>query len=364
VSTDYHMIKYIHESPDALQRTLDRNESVIQSLVARAVESGIRRVIIVGMGSSYTAAVMAAPVFYYHAALPVYIMPASELPHYAPRLVDRRTLVVSVSRSGERGQAIDALKDAVRRGALSVAMTGVSDSLLAQTSQLALITSEGPEITFPKTKSVITSTGLLMRLALALAAPEDSEAVARLYALQSAPHMIRRTIEATEEAVRRMIPALQIFHTVRVAGSGSNYGTAMEGAMKIQEAASIVAHATDLGNLLHDPLGVANEGWLIIPLISLEDQETGRTALELVGKFGARRLAVAAPGFDVGNAAEYMITLPEILDSLLNGLLYLPPLQLLAYYWAVTRGLNPDAPASMHTTLSAVLAPGRKEPEL
>jgi glucosamine--fructose-6-phosphate aminotransferase (isomerizing) len=364
MSTDYYMIKYIHESPDALERTLDSNEPAIQSLVNRAIESGIRRVIIVGMGSSYTAAVMAAPLFYYHTVVPAYIMPASELAHYAPRLVDRRTLVVSVSRSGERGQAIDALKDSIERGALGIAITGVPDSLLAQTAQLALITSEGPEVTFPKTKSVITCAGLLMRLALALATPDDSEAAARLYALRSVPHMIRRTIETTEGTVRNMIPAVQTFHTVRVAGSGSNYGTALEGAMKIQEAAYVVSHATDLGNLLHDPLGVANEGWLIVPLITLEDQETGRTALELVGKFGTRRLAIVGSGVDVQGLAEYVITLPEPLDSLLGGLIYLPPLQLLAYYWAVARGLNPDAPSSMHTTLSVVLAPGRKEPEL
>ena len=78
-------------------------------------------------------------------------MSAPELGYYAPRLVDVQTLVVVVSRSGERGAVVNALADSLQRGAFGVAVTGVADSLLAQTAQLTLLTAEGPEITFPKT---------------------------------------------------------------------------------------------------------------------------------------------------------------------------------------------------------------------
>ena len=311
MSEHFHMIDYIHEAPDALQRTLDNNEEAVQSIPSRILQSAIRRVVVAGMGSSYTAAVMAAPMLRYHSVLPTHVLPASELVHYAPRLIDKHTLVVAVSRSGERGQVVNALTDSIERGAVGVAITGVADSLLAQTAQLALITGEGPEITFPKTKSVITTAGLLMRLALVLSVQGDGEAAGRLGVLRAAPGAIRRTLEAVESRLQALMPAIQTHDKVIVAGSGSNYGTAMEAAMKIQEAAYVETHYEDTGNLMHSPLGVLNCKWLSIMFITEQDAETSFQALELTGKFGAHRLSVVGPGLDMADRSEYVLSLPD-----------------------------------------------------
>ena len=173
---DYHMIHYIHEAPSALERTLDSNEPSIQHIAERARKGEIRRVIVSGVGSSYTAAMIAAPVFTRFCPLPVHIFPSTELTPYLPALVDQHTLVVAVSRSGERGWVVDSFREAVSRGAIGVAITGRTDDLLAQSAPEVLVTGEGPEISFPKTKSVVTCAGLLVRLALALANPLDPEA--------------------------------------------------------------------------------------------------------------------------------------------------------------------------------------------
>ncbi|MCC7354124.1 MAG: SIS domain-containing protein, partial [Anaerolineae bacterium] len=228
----YHMIGYIHENPDALRRTLNDNEARIEEIAERVMKGRIQRVIVFAQGSSYSAAVMAAPVFRYHCALPVHVLSASDLMYYAPRLVDRHTLAVGVSRSGERGQVIDIMKDCVERGAFCVAMTGVSDSLLAQNGDLTLLTSEGPEITFPKTKSVTVCAGLLMRLALALGT-QDDESAARLRALWEMPEVLQRTLGTVEEQLAGLMPSITLHKMVVIAGTGTNYGVALEGAIKI-----------------------------------------------------------------------------------------------------------------------------------
>jgi fructoselysine-6-P-deglycase FrlB-like protein len=122
----YHMIDYIHEDASALRQTLEENEIQIERISSHAAESKIKRVIVCGTGSSFTAAVMATPIFRYHCPIPVHVLSASDLMYYMPRLVDRQTLVVGVSRSGERGQVVNAIQAATQLGASCAGMTGVS----------------------------------------------------------------------------------------------------------------------------------------------------------------------------------------------------------------------------------------------
>jgi glucosamine 6-phosphate synthetase-like amidotransferase/phosphosugar isomerase protein len=359
----YHMIDYIHEGGEALQRTLEDNEETVQSIVTRVSRDGIERVIIAGIGSSHTAAMMAAPLFRYHSRLATHVIPATEVGHYASRLVDQKTLIVVVSRSGERSWVVNALRDAVAREALGVAMTGVGDSLLAQSGEMVLLTSEGPEITFPKTKSVIACAGLLMRLALALAAPDDREASQRLTALRAMPQVIQRCVAQSELEIRALIPAIKDHEVVMIGGTGSNYGVALEAAVKIQEAAYVTCLSDDTGNLLHGSLGPLSARWLVIPLVSTYDLQLSKEFLKLVGQLGAHRLSIVESGLDLEGETDYLLTLPERVDSLLAALAFLPPIQLLTYYWTLANGRNPDSPDVMNILLKAFLPPGREEPD-
>ncbi len=363
MAAQYHMIGYIHEGADALRRTLADNEEAVLTLAARARERGIRRLVVSGLGSSYTAAVMSAPMFRYHSPLPVHVLPATDIGLYADRLVDEHSLVVVISRSGERGWVVNALKDATARGALGVAMTGVVDSLLARHGQVTLLTAEGPEITFPKTKSVIACAGLLMRLALALAAPDDAAAGPRLAALRAAPDVIRRVVESAEPQIRDLLPFIEKHHTLLVCGTGSNYGVALEAAVKVQEAAYVTTHADDTGDLLHGPLGPLSADWLLVPLITAYDLALSRELLALARTLGGHTLSIVGPGLDLAGLSDYALVLPDAVDPLMAALVYLPPIQLLAYYWTLVKGMNPDAPDFMDAMLAAILPPNREEPE-
>jgi len=364
MTQSYHMIEYIHEAPQALARTLETNEIPIQQLVENVRRRGIQRVLLTGLGSSYTSALMAAPLFYYHCPLPTRVLSSGEIPYYAGCWIDERTLMVVISRSGERGLAVNALVDAVQRGALAVAITGVADSLLAEKGQSTLITVEGAEITFPKTKSVTACTGLLMRLALALAEAQDRAAAKRLSLLIDAPKFIQQTLEALEPAVRSLMPSLKSSSYVAVVGMGSNYGAAMEGAMKIMEAAEIATRFDGTDGLLHGPIGGLDAQSLVTALVTESDWEVSKSLLEVLRRLGTRSLCICPPGLELAGLGDAIVSMPASFDPLMAGLAYITPLHLLAYYWALVRQIDPDAPAAMQTILGAVLPPGRSEPEL
>lgn len=364
MASDYHMIAYIRENPDVLERTLAQNEAQVLALVQQVQARDIRRVVVCGVGSSYTAALIAAPLFRYHCALESHVLTSIELGHYMDRLVDDRTLVVSVSRSGERGWVVDALAECVERGALSVAMTGTADSLMAQTAPIALITAEGPEVTFPKTKSVISCAGLLMRLALALADPGDELARQRLEALKGFPEVIDDTIRSLEPRVRDLMADLVEYEPIFVGGTGSNYGAALEAGIKLQETTYVITHGDHTGELLHGSLGPFDKQWVMVLLVTAFDLELSRQLFDLVGKFKAMRVAIAEPSLDLEGAAEHVLPIARAVDPMMSGLAYLPPLQLMTYYAARARGMNPDAPPGMRDVLDAILPSGREEPEL
>jgi glucosamine--fructose-6-phosphate aminotransferase (isomerizing) len=364
MSDAYHMIGYIREGPSALERSLRHNEAAIRSLAEARRLGRFARVVVTGIGSSHTAALMAAPVFTYHCPLPTLVCDSAEYAALADRWVDDRTLLAAVSRSGERGLVVSALQDAARRGAYAVGVTGVETSLLAEAGRMTLLTQEGAEVTFPKTKSVLATAGLLMRLGLALADPGDPETGPRLQALQAAPAHIQASLGPFEDEVRALLPTLQAHEIVAVAGTGGNYGTALEGAMKLQEAAYVPTCGNSTDGLLNGPVGALDGRWLVILLISRYDLPLSEEVLRVVNSLGARSLVVCEAGLQLRQPVSHRLTLPGAVDPLIGALHYLPPLQMLAYYWTVARGMNPDAPSSMRAILDAVLVPGRDEPEL
>jgi glucosamine--fructose-6-phosphate aminotransferase (isomerizing) len=364
MASEHYFIQYVHENPAAVRRTLEENEQAVLSLAGRVRSAGIQRVIVTGIGSSYTAAKMAEPMFRIHSQLPVHILPATSLDFYASRLVDRDTLVIVVSRSGERNWVVEALKESIRRGAMGVAMTGVADSLLAQNAQWTLVTGEGPELSFPKTKSVMTCAALLMRIALALAAPTDTAAQARLAELRAIPDAIRQTIAATEPEIKAQMPFIASHANLYVCGTGSNYGAALEAAVKVQEAAYVTTLCDDTGNTLHGPVSPFDPTWLLAPLISAHDLQLSKELLQLANQLGAHNLAIVEPGLDLEALSDHLIRLPRRVDPLVSALVFLVPIQLLTYYWTLSCGRNPDLPEAARAILEAILPPGREEPGL
>ena len=364
MSSAYHMIDYIHEGPSALARTLEANEDRIQKIAELVKEGSFNRIILTGIGSSYTSSVMSAPLFVCHSPVPVHVVESSEFQNLPQRLVNKRTMVVAVSRSGERGAVTNAVKEAVLNGACTVAVTGVADSLMARQARFPVITCEGPEITFPKTKSVVACTGVLMRLALAVADADDATACQRFRELRSLPAVMERTLDHIEPDLSSLIPSIESHEPVAIVGTGSNYGVALEAALKHQEASHVPTYGSRTSALLNGPIGALNAKWLVVALVTNQDKDLSEKVLRIARNLQACTLCIAEPGLNIGEPPDHCLTLPAKVDGLLAALVYLLPMQLLAYYQTVARGLDPDAPAAMNIILEAILPPGREEPEL
>ncbi len=363
METQYLMIGYIHENAAALNRTLESNEATVRELAEWARSRSLDRIILTGIGSSWTAIVAARLAYEKLVDIPTVALPSTEVFYHGQELVNERTLPIVVSRSGERGYVVSALQHMAGLGAETVAMTGVADSLLAQEADRALITGEGPEITYPKTKSVISCMGLLIRLALELSSRPADDKNKLLGELKKCPQYIEKTIAQAEPAVKAVVDEVKGLDKMVIAGTGANIGAVEEGALKIQETAFLTTRAQDTGNLLHGYLCDFRQGWLITLLVSEKDLQLSKDALRVVKALGARTLCITGPDLDLGGLADYQIALPVRVNMIFEPLLFLPPLQLMTYYWTLAKELNPDAPSTMRTVLDAILPPGREEPE-
>ena len=361
--TKYQMLGYIREEPEAVARTLDAVEARLGDLVDLVAARHPKRLVVAGFGSSYTAAKMSLPLFRRHLAIPSILTVASEIGVDRGVLLDAHTLVILVSRSGERGWLTAACEAAQASGAMCVAVTAAEKSQLARASDLVILTGEGPEAAYPKTKSVMATAAGLMKIALSLDPERSAESEQQNQALSDAVDQLERSIAEGERIVEPLAAWLASHKVALIAGTGGNEGVAQEAALKVQEAAGFYGQWENSGDAIHGALGMLDQSCLFVGLVGRADYKLHLALLDLVGRFGADRLCVAEAGLSLDQACDAVVEIPAAADPLVAPLLFLPPLQLLTYYAAVARGLNPDHPAFAETMLAAMLPPGRAEPD-
>ena len=358
----YKMIDYIYESPKVVRKTLHENEGDIRALQQVLKEKEINKVVINGLGSSFTAAAIAEPLFHIHSQYNTIIIDSEEFVYYEDSWIDEKTAVISVSRSGERGAAIEAMHQSKTKGAFTIAITGVENSLMAQSAEIILKTREGSEIAFPKTKSVSTCSAMIMRLGLAFANAEDQQAEKRIEILKSIDTQISETINIADKQILSILPNIHEFSQIFTVGTCSNHGVALEAAIKLQEASLTVTRGENTAALWVGPVSAITDKTLVIVLIMKEDLRLSIDLLKMVKDFGGTSIAVCPETIDVSSYSDYVINVCDFDDPYLAGLVYLPVIQLLTYYLTIEKGLNPDKPRATDRLLTSLLPVGREEP--
>jgi glutamine---fructose-6-phosphate transaminase (isomerizing) len=356
------MFSYIRESGASLERTLSQATPAMREVADESRRRGCRRVVLTGVGSSYTAAMAAKPAFDNLVDIPTYVIPATELSYY-PSLFNSETLVLMLSRSGERRLLVDALATAQRSGAFTVLLTGNGDSLMAQQATRVIVTAEGPEASFPKTKSVTAGVGAFLAMALQLVGSPSDESVRAAAALERAPALVNDAVEMTLPVIEALGAKFSGCDRVMVTGTAGNIGAAMEMQVKLEESALVATQWMDTGNLLHGPLCLLDDNWLVVFLITPRDLALSSDTMQLVRSLRGRALALVPPDLSDAVAADYLIPVPASPHYLVDPLIYLPVLQLLAYEWTVLKGLNPDAPPGSDVMMQSMLPEGRLEAE-
>lgn len=360
----YHMIGYIKETPDRFAETLAENDKRVSELAAEFAASPPDKIVVTGIGSGYTAGLCARFALENLTTIPLYVVPASAIPFYEPTWLTKRSVVIAASRSGEKGYVLKAARLAKQCGARLIAITSTLDSLLAQEADLILPTKEGPEITWPKTKSTVCMAAPLLQLAVSLSNDEK-----RRYQLQAElstlPSHMATILDQTEADMVALAEQLfqAKFQHLFLLGSGSNVGALIEIALKLKETCYLHAEAEELGQFVHGPMGLLGPEHAIINVLSPADQSSLPQVAEAFASMGSD-LTYLTTGDGYSGLQGRVISLPGEDHPLFNSVLTILPLQYLTYYLGVRMGLNVDFPKDIDKVSKIILEPGRFEPEM
>ncbi len=347
------MLKEIYEQPKALRDTLRGRIGADGAVALRDVPeewAGAKKVHITACGTAYHAGLVGKYVIERLARLPVAVEIASEFRYRQP-LVDRDTLVVVVSQSGETADTLAALREARRCGAPVLAVTNVVGSSVAREADATCYTWAGPEIAVASTKAYTTQLAVMYLLALWLArrrgtlsAELEREVVAGLARLPAAAERVLTGGDRLREVAGEIARHEHVFFI----GRGLDYAVAQEGALKLKEISYIHAEAYAAGELKHGTLALITDG---VPVVALATQETVLEKMvsnvKEVKARGGWILGVAMEGCRAAQTvADGFVPLPRV-HELLAPILTVIPLQLLAYHAAVARGCDVDQPRNL-----------------
>ncbi|MGE5525160.1 MAG: glutamine--fructose-6-phosphate transaminase (isomerizing) [Rhodospirillaceae bacterium] len=351
------MQKEIFEQPMAVANTLEMAVSGngvsprIFGAEAEAVLREVDSILILACGTSFHAGMVARYWLEAVAGVPCNVEIASEY-RYRDSVPDRRTLVVTISQSGETADTIAALQHAMRIGHQhSLAVCNVPESALIRQSKLRFLTRAGPEIGVASTKAFTTQLAAMVLLTLALAKvrgrlPAQREAEL-LQALRHLPAALTHVL-AIESEIERWAPAFAQRHHALFLGRGIHYPIAMEGALKLKEISYIHAEAYAAGELKHGPLALVDKDMPVVAIAPADALfEKLKSNLQEVRARGGELYVIADRDAHLGDTSGvHLIRMPDH-AGLLSPILHTVPLQLLAYHAAVHRGNDVDKPRNL-----------------
>jgi glucosamine--fructose-6-phosphate aminotransferase (isomerizing) len=308
------------------------------------------KIYIVACGTSYHAGLVGKYLVEEMARLPVMVDHASEFRYRNP-IVDRKTLVVAISQSGETADTLAAVIDMKKQGARILSLCNVIDSSLARISHQTLYTHAGPEIGVASTKAFTTQLILLVLLALHLGRLRrtipSSLIQEALEGLVKVPEQMERLLKVHPEILSLAKRYADSQHFLYF-GRGVNYPIALEGALKLKEISYIHAEGYPAGEMKHGPIALIDEGMPVVVLAPQDkNYEKVLSNMEEVRARGAHVIAIGTQGDKhLAEKSEHLITIPKV-PWYLTPLLTAIPLQLLAYYIADRKGTDVDQPRNL-----------------
>ncbi|WP_018180829.1 glutamine--fructose-6-phosphate transaminase (isomerizing) [Jongsikchunia kroppenstedtii] len=356
---DFFMLKEIAEQPQALADTLlghFENGRVV--LDEQRLSDGdlreIDKVFVVACGTAYHAGMLAKYAIEHWTRVPVEVELASEF-RYRDPVLDRSTLVVAISQSGETADTLEAVRHAKEQKALVLAICNTNGAQIPREADAVLYTHAGPEIGVASTKCFLAQIAATYLVGLALAQARGTkypDEVAREYAdLERMPDAVAEVLK-TGPAVRDLAQSLADVNTVLFVGRHVGYPVALEGALKLKELAYIHAEGFAAGELKHGPIALLEDDLTVIVIMP---SPSGRAVLhsKMVSNIreiqarGARTIVIAESGDDaVRPLADHLIEIPQC-STLLQPLVSTVPLQIFAAALAQSRGYDVDKPRNL-----------------
>jgi glutamine---fructose-6-phosphate transaminase (isomerizing) len=357
---DWFMLKEIAEQPRAIADTLLGRLGEDGQLILDEVRLSdqelrdIDKIFVVACGTAYHAGLIAKYAIEHWTRVPVEVEVASEF-RYRDPVLDRSTLVVVISQSGETMDTLMALRHAKEQKARVLAICNANGSTIPRESDAVLYTHAGPEVAVASTKGFLTQLVACYLVGLFLAQVRgikyEDEVAAIVEQLRELPDKVAQVLEQMEP-VRALARALADADKVLFLGRHVAFPVALEGALKLKELAYIHAEGFAAGELKHGPIAVIDEG---TPVVVVVPSPRGRgtvhgkvvSNIQEVRARGARTIVIAEEGDeDVVPYADHVIRVPRT-PTLMAPVVTTVPLQVLACEIADNRGYDVDQPRNL-----------------
>ena len=351
---DFFMIKEIHEQPYALASTLSAvGESINE--IARVLTRS-ERVLLLGAGTSYHATLITALLLRRYANLWAEAVIASESRWWLNAL-GQGDVVIGVSQSGETIDTLRGIREAKERGALTIAVTNVIESTIAREADMAVYIRAGPEIGVAATKTFTSQVALLSYLAVKtgeLRGVLKPSLANEIYsALRETPNVVARILKDEEKKASVLADKMSVKNNAYYLGRGLGLPIAMEGALKMKEIAYVHAEAYPAGESKHGPIALVEKDFpVVFVILSKDEEELIKSNIEEMKARGAYAILVSPNNAEEAlSLADFKFILP-VQHEVASAVSYVIPLQLLAYYTAVKKGLDPDKPRNLAKTVT------------
>ena len=349
------MMKEIHEQPKVVADTLN---SVLKDGVIDLSEVGlsddeiknISAIQIVACGSAYHVGMVGQYVLEDLARIPVRVELASEFRYRNP-ILDKNTLVIVISQSGETADSLAALREAKARGIKTLGIVNVVGSSIAREAENVFYTLAGPEISVATTKAYSTQLIAMYTLAVQFAKIRgqiaEEQYAGYIADMQQIPEKIERILEDKERIqwfAAKQMNAKDVFFV----GRGIDYAICMEGSLKMKEISYIHSEAYAAGELKHGTISLIEDGTLVIGVLTQSAlfEKTVSNMVECKSR-GAYLMGLTTAGnYNIEESADFTVYIPETDEHFATSLAVIP-LQLMGYYVSVAKGLDVDKPRNL-----------------
>ena len=351
---DDYMLKEIFEQPTAIRETigsrLPENEpcNFDDLKFTKEFLSKINKIYIVACGTAMHAGLSGKIAIENLCNIPVTVDIASEFRYRNP-IIDKNTLCIYISQSGETADTIAALKLAKSKGATTLAVSNVIGSSITREADYSIYTHAGPEIAVASTKAYTSQVMLLIILAIyfaeILGSTPSSELTKFKKDIFNLPDKIEEALKSSEE-IKNYAKNIYQEKDVFFLGRGIDYNTALEASLKLKEISYIHSEAYAAGELKHGPIALIENGISVISIITDKNlvEKTISNIQEVITR-GAKTLVITSQELPSNNI-DTIVKIPNT-NILLSPIVAIVPLQLLSYYISKEKGLDVDKPRNL-----------------
>jgi len=350
------MLKEIFEEPFVLENTL-RGRLILKDGLAKlgGLESAekklrnIDKIVISACGTAYYAGLVGEYMLEEYAGIPAEVELASEFRYRKP-IIDKKTCFVTISQSGETADSLAALREAKRKGALTLGIVNVVGSAISREIDAGVYSHAGPEIGVASTKAFISQLGVLALLTLFLGRQRNmslvmGQRIAR--ELNELPKKIKEILKQAP-AIKKLAKKYKKYNNFLYLGRKYNFPVALEGALKLKEISYIHAEGYGAGEMKHGPIALIDKNFpsiFIAPRDSVYEKMVSNIE-EIKARKGPIIVLTTKGNKKIRTLADDIIYIPKTLE-MLTPVLSVVPLQLFAYYAGVLRGFDVDKPRNL-----------------